>query len=262
MEHVIQTALADNNGEITLKNWQKAIANDPANLALRQQLVFLLCAFEQYEKADQQLAILQKQQPDPLMNQLRWLVKAAQARQDLFTHRRPPKLINEFDQVAKTQLEYFLADKIEKETNTSALVEDLDKAANQIVVDFPAGQHHGLRDLDDRFNQVMELFSYEGEYYWVSFSYIDAVEVTDSIGLFNFIWSEVKIKFKDESTFSTMVTPAIYPLHDNSPQMALGYQTDWQEASSRTIGIGQKMWLAGEEAIPFRELNEMRLHRA
>ena len=116
-----------------------------------------------------------------------------------------------------------------------------------------------FQDCDDVLAPVLELIILR-DYVWLPLEQVRELEIMKPERPRDLIWIPVRLVLQDDSQRRGYM-PVLYPGTHQHPddQVKLGRKTDWQETDDGPVrGIGQKMFLHGEDAISLLELGEVR----
>lgn len=138
----------------------------------------------------------------------------------------------------------------------------LDRAENQRTPtpgQSAAGPFDDLRDADDLLSPVLEVFAPVG-YCWVPWEQIQYLELSPPTQLRETLWMPARLATFD-GQLGEVHLPNLYPGSASfaDETVRLGRRTEWDESGPGIIrGVGQKTFLAGEEARTLAELSELR----
>lgn len=253
------------NGELF-----KAIAamNDevkqmPQDIYKRDFLRELLCIAGELERADKQLDVIAQQDVRATVGAalVRQLIRAEQARLQCFKEGRVPEFIGEPTAALKWHLQALIE---LREGNTEQAYECLQKAnAERLPVhgECDGVAFQNLRDLDDTCAGFFEVLTSNGKYYWVAFEQIKHIEFRAPERPTDLIWRRAHMTVNDGPEGEIYI-PAIYVNTLPEDETArLGHKTDWQGDDNKpVVGIGQRLLLIGEEAVPIMEIQELIIH--
>ena len=108
----------------------------------------------------------------------------------------------------------------------------------------------GLRDGDDRFGPVLEVFA-QTTYHWVPLEQIESLGMNPPKTPRDLIWIPAKISLKDGPEGDVFL-PTRYPgsTASTDDSVRLGRSTEWTEDEGRpVIGTGMRVFLAGDAAF-------------
>jgi type VI secretion system protein ImpE len=219
-----------------LKALSAEVRDNPTDARRRTFLFELLCFAGEYSRADKQLEVLAQAGPSSEIGVLlyRSALFAERQRQDLFESGSYP---------------------------------------NQLVLPERGGVINGksfksFSDADPRIGARLELFA-AGNYLLLPFEHIASIHIEPPKRLRDLLWTPAAVRttpsFKGTELGEVML-PVLSPFSWKHPDDAvrLGRATVWEETESvdDQIPIGQKMWLADDEEIPFLELRSLEFNPA
>ena len=220
---------------------------EPARAAHRLALAEVLILQGELERADAQLDIAAGQDdalalPVALTRQL---IRAAAARDDCFTRRRPPEQVAEPDAGLVAALARLAGAEVLRDLGPGELRGTLDDRAFE-----------GIRDADDRTAEVLEVLTTTGKYVWVSLARVASVVVHPPERPRDIVWRRAELDVRDGPS-GIVYLPAIYHAADMTDAQRLGRETDWVEEGDLVRGVGLRTFLAGDEAVAFGEFGAM-----
>jgi type VI secretion system protein ImpE len=120
-----------------------------------------------------------------------------------------------------------------------------------------------FRDCDDLFAPVLELLIMR-DYTWVPLEQVTQIEISAPERPRDLIWVPVHLVLSDETERSGYL-PTRYPgsaAHADD-EIRLCRRTDWEEDAAGSVrGIGQRMFLAGDEGLPVLEARSITLNES
>lgn len=240
------------------------LKEDPANADVRAVYIELLCIQGALEKADQQLDMMVRQHPDFLVGavNLRQLIRAASARQDFYQGGMTATLFAQPDAMFESMLKLRLALKEQALPEAAMHAEQLEALRPDASFDVNGDAVAQVRDLDDSLGGYLELFGTDGKYYLAKFSEIDSLQIKKPESLLDTVWRRAEIVLT-EGPQGEVFIPMTY--HDSiKVSERLGKETSWQQLDDYLVtGVGAKMLLAGDEAIPLADVQLFgAVHRA
>lgn len=239
--------------ELALAAAAEGVKQNPNDESSRTLFVELLCANNEFERADSQLTALMTLKPDLGLAVATWrqLIHAAQRRVDVFSLKAKPELIDEATPSITLALDLLLAIDENDDARVSQLAEDIDTVSqgNQFLSE--NGEPLLLRDLDDVTANILEVMGTNGKYFWVDFSQVVEVELLPPERILEVLWRKAKILLTN-GTEGEVYIPAIYPSLDDAAA-ALGRKTEWQECGAIFRGVGLRTWLYGDDELSINE---------
>ena len=232
-----------------------ALKEDPANADVRATYIELLCIQGALEKADQQLDMMVRQHPDFLVGavNLRQLIRAASARQDFYQAGMTATLFSEPDAMFESLLKLRLALKEQDLPQAVHCAGQFEANRCNTVFNLNGDTVSQLRDLDDSLGGYLELFGTDGKFYLAKFSEIDSLQLKKPESLLDTVWRRAEIALADGPQGEVFI-PMTY---NDSIKVSerLGKDTSWQQLHEHLVtGIGQKMLLAGDEAVALSDV--------
>ena len=136
-----------------------------------------------------------------------------------------------------------------------------DSASPWMVGHIDGREFEGLRDTDDRYASVFEVFL-GPDYYWIPFDMIRVIRFAPMVGAIDQAYRGVMIRLHDGTEMAGM-TPLIYPgSFDGDGAFAAGLDTDWPEVPGGVVcGIGRKIWMIGDDELPVGEFTQLELRQ-
>ncbi|UTV26492.1 type VI secretion system accessory protein TagJ [Photobacterium atrarenae] len=237
----------------------QALKSSPSDATLRSTFIELLCIDGQYERADQQLNLIVKQNPDYLTgaNNLRQLLRSAVAREDFSKGKASAVIIRSGDQssenLLKSRLSYIQEDSEEYLQFIRALEES--RVSSAVTVD--GVKSTTLRDIDDSLGGYLELFGTDGNYYLVPIDAILSLEFQPVSSLVEIVWRKAVVDIEGGLQGEAFI-PMTY-LNSLTDQHKLARETEWVEhlASDVFVGQGQKMMLFGDDDLPLSQIKRL-----
>jgi type VI secretion system protein ImpE len=117
-----------------------------------------------------------------------------------------------------------------------------------------------LRDADDLFGPVLEVMAH-GDYYWLPLEQVDSLAMNAPKFPRDLLWVPAKLAVRDGPAGDVFL-PALYPGSHGHAEDAikLGRATDWKQAEGGpVVGVGLRMFLAGDDAHSLLEWRELQV---
>jgi len=220
------------------------------------------------DRADRALDAVIEEQPSPAVLEFRRLLRAETARRQVFAEGRAPKFQGDDASPAQSAALRALTEarlgSLEAAAGIAAEAETLRPRApgSMEAADGQVTAFDDLRDADDLFAPTVEVLTTAGDYIWIPVERIAALEFEAARRPRDLYWRRTAITLKD-GTEGVVYLPAVYPWAGTAPAagLLLGRETDWQgdgAAGGPVRGIGQRVLLAGEEALPLRDAQLLR----
>ena len=229
-----------------LRTWFAGkVRAEPARAAHRVGLADILIVQGDLERADSQLDLAAAQDtslalPIALTRQL---IRAATARNETWTQRRPPELVTEADAGIAAAL-----------ARLAGVGHDALEAELSGTVDGRA--FTGLRDADDRMAEVLEVLTSTGKYVWVSLAQVTSLKLANPERPRDLVWRRAELEVRGGPS-GVVYLPAVYPAVTMSDAQRLGRETDWVEQGAETLGLGLRTFLVGDDALAIGEFGDL-----
>lgn len=229
----------------------QAVKAKPADQGARLFLFELLYFAGDLERARKQLQVLHFDDPG-LAASLKLYADALDAeaaRRDALAGRGRPKSLVP----APTHIDLRLAAIQKLAVGDAAAAADLLAQANDqlpVINGTLNGQPFtGLRDADELFGTVLEVFGVGGNYCWVPLEQVESLDMNEPRTPRDVLLIPAQLAVRDGPAGDVFL-PALYPNSHASPDDALrlGRATDWLGGEAEPLrGLGGKLFLMGEE---------------
>jgi type VI secretion system protein ImpE len=241
---------------------QAAVRSRPNDEGARYLLAELLCFNGELDKADKQLDTLRDLDPKSMMtvSMFRQLIRSEQAREQFFQDGRVPDFIDKPTPDLELRLR---AAVLLREGNKAEAARLLEQAESQRA---PAKgvcndqAFDEFRDGDDLTAAFFEVYTATGKYYWLPFEKVEEIEFRPPERPRHLLWRSARLSVRDAAEIEVHL-PALYAgsAKHSDLQARLGRTTDWIGGDGEPMrGVGQRTFLAGDEAIGLMELKTIR----
>ena len=239
------------------------LRNSPTDLGKRAFFAELLCLQSEFERADRQLETLLSLDPRSVVTVGTWrqLLRAATARQDVFRRGALPEVVDSMSPRIKTLLEILVAVREERFSEAAAKAEELESARAPLPCRVNGEPVEDLRDADDLSAGVLEVLATNGKYFWIDMEKIVSLQFQAPERPLDLLWRRAEIVLVS-GTEGQVLVPAVYATATEDPAALLGRKTDWLDNDGLVRGVGQRLWLIGDEACPLTELETVDFERA
>jgi type VI secretion system protein ImpE len=208
-----------------------ALRDDPTDAQRRTFLFELLCFAGSYDRAEKQLDILGQSSKDAELGTLlyRSALHAERTRQAMFAG------------------------------NGLALG---GPAPKPVAATLNGTSFDALRDADPRIGARLELFV-AGQYTWLPLEQVESISLQPPQRLRDLLWIPAVVRPAEafrQLELGEVLLPVLTPgaWRHPDPAVRLGRVTVWDALDEeRDVPAGQKLWLAGDEEIPFLEVREL-----
>ncbi len=242
------------------------VKKHPADTSRRGFLCELLCFAADWERADRQLETILQQDPSTAagLSLFRQLVRAELWRQQFFEEGRVPELLTEPTPLLQLHLRASIALREGGVSEAAQLLREAEDQRPRISGQCDGQSFSDWRDLDDLTACVFEVLTSTGKYFWVPFERVELIEFHAPERPRDLLWRRAHM-IVTEGPDGEVFLPTIYPStrHRTDDQLRLGRGTDWEgEEGGPVRGVGQRMFLVGDEDRSIMDLKEVRYNVA
>lgn len=237
------------------------VKKNPTDQQGRGLLAELLCIGGELERADKLLDALGNQDPEaaPALAMWRQVLRAEIARRDFHTQGRLPEFIGEPTEAMRKTLAASVSLRDGDASEALALLAQAEELRPAVRGTCDGQSFDDLRDLDDLCATHLEVLTTTGSYYWIPTEAVISVEFHAPERPRDLIWRRALLAVRDGPEGEVFI-PAVYanPTDGISDQVRLGRVTDWQEREDAPVlGVGQRTFLAGDQAIPVMQMENL-----
>ncbi len=253
-------ALAEGNLTLAIALQQDAVAAAPTSAAARLFLFELFTVAGRLREANENLAAVASSSDKwPAVRRGFERILRAEYRRT-HRHRRPEFLK---PPSAHVRRRWRMTEAVAQQNFAKAAqyVDSADTASPRIGGHVDGREFDGLRDTDDRFGSVFEVFL-KGEYAWIPFEHVRKVRLAKAKGVLDVIFRPARLTLAAGEKVNAIL-PLTYPgSHAAIGVLALGRETDWPEAGGLAVGLGARVLMAGEEVVELGAVTQLELRPA
>lgn len=238
------------------------VKQHPADVRLRTFLFEVLCFSGEFARAERQLDVIghQDEQTGIGVEVYRQLMKAESARRSVFHEHHLPTFLTEPPTYVRQQLEVIAHLQAGNVREAKRLFETSCQATPTFACRVNGQESSVFRDVDDRTANVLEVFAHDA-YLWIPFEQVVRITMNPPRYLRDLLWTPASVEVMGRSPVEVFL-PVLYvgsQLHANE-QIRLGRLSDWVELGEGLVGgVGQKMFLVGDDATALLEIRELEL---
>jgi type VI secretion system protein ImpE len=242
-----------------------AVRKSPADLGARVVLAEMLVLSGNLDRADVILDAASQAQPDAavVVAEFRQLLRADQARRQLWRDGRVPEFLGEPTESQKRLLQALVALRAGETAEAGRLAAEAEEARPRAAGTAGGTPIDDFRDVDDLCAGFFEVLTTTGKYFWIPTERVVSVEFHAPKRTRDLIWRRANMSVANGPDGEVYI-PAIYA--SNDPDLAsryrLGRATDWLEEGGPVRGVGQRLYLAGEEAVSIMDLTTLGFENA
>jgi type VI secretion system protein ImpE len=244
------------------------VRRNPGNLGGRVLLAELLLFAGNLERADTILDAAATADPTSavVVAEFRQLIRAETARRQCSREGRVPEFLGEptaaLREALAAQVALRAGDLAEATAHAAEAAAIRPAVSGVLRQDNAETPFDDFRDVDDLCAGFFEVLTTTGKYFWVPTERVASIEFHPPRRPRDLAWRRATISVTAGPDGEVYV-PAIYDSlqPDLADDYRLGHATDWTaEESGPVRGIGQRVFLIGEEAHAVMELGELRFN--
>jgi len=247
----LDEALAEAAGQVKIA---------PTAIEHRWRLAELLCFKGEWQRADGHLDAIasQKQSMATSVALFRQILRAEAARQQFYADGRVPLFLHDPSEEMQLRLRASIELRQGRHEEAVAMLADAEKLRvppKGKLNDRPIAD---LRDLDDLTASLLEVLTSTGKYYWIPLQSVRLMERKEVESLRDLLYVPMRLVVKDGPD-GVVYLPALYHGSHACPDQGygLGQGSDWSGSPVR--GIGQRVFLAGDEAVAISDVATLEL---
>lgn len=244
----------------SLAQLQAEIRQHPSDAKLRVFLAQLLMVLGQWDRALNQLQVLEQMDASslPMVRTYQTAIACERLRQSVFAGERSPlvfgdptpwlaSLIQALSLTAQghfQQASDLRATALEQAPTTSGTL-------NGAVIQW-------IADADSRLGPVLEVLI-NGKYYWMPFERLRRVVIEEPTDVRDFVWTPAQLTVANGGEVAALI-PTRYPGSEavEDAQIRMARRTDWQSAEGDTyLGLGQRALTTDTIEVGLLELREL-----
>jgi type VI secretion system protein ImpE len=237
------------------------VKRHPADTSRRGFLCELLCFAGDFQRADVLLDALSTQDPQSALgvSLFRQVLRAEQARQDFYKQGRLPEFLDLPEPHLKLHLEASILMREGKPKEAATLLEQAEELRPSVAGTCDGTAFDDFRDIDELTAGFFEVLTSTGKYYWIPVERIDLIEFRPAERPRDLLWRRAHAVVRggpDGEVFFPTLYSGTCAESDNL--LRLGRMTDWRGGNGEPVcGIGQRMFVVGEEDRTMMELKEL-----
>lgn len=238
------------NGKLqdAINEQTNSVKDNPGNQNKRLFLFELLSFAGDLDRAKKQLSALEYEKTEEMLavSAYRNCITAEKQRREIFTGTKP-EFFSEPSNSILTRIQGLEAIGAKDFKSASSLINEANEKAPVIKGTLDGIAFDGLRDADDLFANILEIYSSD-KYYWVPLEDIKSLEIAAPKFPRDLIFIPLKITLKSGESGSVHMPGLYLGSHEHSSDMVrLGRDNDWQELENGLMrGFGRKLFLAGD----------------
>jgi len=240
---------------------QAALRKAPTDLGARVLLGELLLFTGNLERADVVLDAASAIDPSTAMvvAEFRQLIRADMARRQLFRDGRVPEFLADPTETQRLQLAAFVALRAGDKAEAARQAEGAEAVRPRAPGKHGDAAFDDLRDADDLLAGSFEVLTTTGKYFWIPVERVQTLEFHAPKRPRDLLWRRASMSV-ESGPDGEVYLPVVYATDEAmSDTLRLGRETDWREGDGGPVrGVGQRLFIVGEDAVPMMELGNIR----
>jgi type VI secretion system protein ImpE len=238
------------------------VKQHPRDVSRRGFLCELLCFAGDLERADLHLDTMAHQDPESMLgiSMLRQVLRAEQARQQFYSEGRLPEFLEQPAPHLQCRLEASIRLREGHPGEAAELLEEAERQRPAVPGVCDGRSFDDMRDIDDLVGSFFEVLTSNGKYYWIAMERVESIEFHAPTRPRDLLWRRTHMIVRDGPDGEVFL-PTLYAGSHAEPddRVRLGRYTDWRGGEGTPVqGIGQRMFLIGEEDRPILELEQIK----
>ena len=255
-----EQALKDGNLEQALVDLQQSVRKEPANVKHRIYLFQLYSVLGQWDKALNQLNVLAELDAGTLamVQTYREALRCEVLRKEIFAGIKTPLIFDQPSQWIALLLQALKLTAQQKFQEAKDLREQAFELALPSSGIINGDNFDWLADADVRIGPMLEAII-NGQYYWVPFQHIKALQIEEPADLRDVVWMPAHFVWQNGGDTVGLI-PTRYPNSENhqDPALKLARSTEWQEPDEGFfIGLGQRILSTNNNDYALMDIREI-----
>jgi type VI secretion system protein ImpE len=229
----------------TLQKLQSEVKKQPGSVKLRMYLFQLLCIVGQWERAEKQLKVVGKLDPEAIamVHTYRTALACEFSRQKVFDGETAPIILGEAQHWMHLLTDAFhLTLKGDYEASQAVRIEALE-VAPALSGSIDGDLFAWFGDLDTRLAFMLEAIV-GGKYYWIPFHRIREIRTEQPVNLRDVVWLPARFTWTNGGESAGLI-PTRYPGSERNQEddIRMARKTDWiKKTSDVYLGQGQRLF--------------------
>jgi type VI secretion system protein ImpE len=240
---------------------QATVRKAPTDLGARVLLGELLTFSGNLERADVVLDAASALDPSAavVVAEFRQLIRAEMARRQLFRDGRVPEFLSDPTETQRLQLAALVALRGGDAAEAARQAEAAEAARPRAPGQHGQAAFDDLRDVDDILAGSFEVLTTTGKYFWIPTEHVQTVEFHPPKRPRDLLWRRASMSVA-QGPDGEVYLPVVYMADEQlSDPFRLGRETDWRQMDKGPVrGVGQRLLLVGENAVPIMDLGSIR----
>ena len=229
----------------------------PTDLGHRVLLAELLLFTGNLERADVILDAAGQLDPSAaiVVSEFRQLLRAETARRQLYRDGRVPEVLDDLEPTGQASLKALVALREGNLAEATAAVAQAEALRPRVSGTVNGQPFDDFRDADDLIPGYIETLTTTGKYFWIPVSRIESMEFHPPKRPRDLAWRRCSMSVKAGPDGDVYIPVLYFTAEETDDAHRLGRATSWSEGEGPVRGIGQRVFLAGEEDLSIMQLN-------
>lgn len=231
----------------------------PTDLGRRVLLAELLLFSGNLERADVILDAAGQLDPSVavVVSEFRQLLRAETARRQLYRDGRVPELLGDLEPTGQASMKALVALREGNLAEAAAAAEEAEALRPRIAGIVNGQSVDDFRDADDLIPGYIETLTTTGKYFWIPLSRIESLEFHPPKRPRDLAWRRCSMSVTAGPDGDVYIPALYFTAEETDDAHRLGRATSWSEGAGPVRGIGQRVFLAGEEDLTIMQLDAL-----
>jgi type VI secretion system protein ImpE len=257
-----EQSLREGRLQDALAELQTRVRKEPANAKYRVFLFQLLAVLGQWERASNQLTVLEEMDAEslPMVQTYREAIRCELLRAEVFAGRRSPLIFGDPEPWMALLLEALHLTVDGHYAQSQAARDQAFEGAAATAGTLDGQPFEWLADADPRLGPMLEAVI-NGRYYWIPWRRIRTLVFEPPSDLRDYVWMPAGFTWANGGETVGLI-PARYPGSQASadPLVQLGRKTEWLEQEAGIyLGVGQRMLATEQNEYPLLDIRRIDL---
>lgn len=236
-----------------------AVKQHPTDLGHRVLLAELLLFSGNLERADVILDAAGQIDPSSalVVAEFRQLLRAETARRQLFRDGRVPELLGDLEPSGQASLKALVAWRAGDFEAAAAAAAEAEALRPRVTGLINGEAFDDFRDADDLLPGYVETLTTTGKYYWIPVARIESMDFHPPKRPRDLAWRRCSMSVTAGPDGDVYIPATYFAEGEIDEVFRLGRETTWSEQGGLVRGVGQRIFLAGEQDLTVMQLEHV-----
>ena len=254
--------LRGGNPKEALASLQDQVRKNPSNPEYRTFLFQLLSVLGQWDRAMNQLNVVAELDDGTLamVQTYREALRCEVLRSEIFNGKRSPLLFGQPQEWVALMIEALRLSADGKIPESQEIRHEAFETAPATSGTINGEAFSWIADADSRLGPILEVIL-NGQYYWVPFHQIKAINIEEPADLRDMVWMPAYFTWSNGGETVGLI-PTRYPetLNSDDPLLLMNRKTEWiDQGEDLFTGLGQRMLTTDAGDYPLLDIREIKL---